>query len=164
MRVQAPQTQDEPLRVTTFFANPEWMPPTAKPKTATAPPNTAVAGGTQPGVAAVADAVEGGTQPGVAAVADADEVTWEYTPIGQTTMHPFWAVRRLTELQMDKEIMRCKAEADATVMLPRFNCAIEYHQFNSVSVGVVNKDALNITRMCSVPFLTNALKIEKTRS
>ena len=39
VRVQARQTQHEPLRVTTFFTNPEGMPPTAKQK-------TAVAGGT----------------------------------------------------------------------------------------------------------------------
>ena len=28
-------------------------------------------------------------------------------------------------------------------------------------MGVVNKDALNITRMCHVPFLTNQLEVEE---
>ena len=135
--VQASQTQDDPLRIRRFFANPEWLAPTAKPKTA----------------------VAGRTQPGAAAVADAGEVTWEYAPIGQTTMHPFWAVRRLTEIQLDREIARAKT--NEKLLLPRFNCAIEYHVFSSVNVGVVNKDALNITRMCHVPFLTNQLEIEE---
>jgi hypothetical protein len=88
------------------------------------------------------------------ATAVADQ--WAWGPPGTETMHPFWAVRRLTPKQLAKE-----ASEASDGLRPRFNCTLRPQMINTVVVGVVNGQALNTTRMCQVPFLYNTMELEE---
>jgi hypothetical protein len=100
-------------------------------------------------------AVAGDDDAAVAGDDDAQESDdeWDWQP--QHTMHPFWAVRRLTGKQLAQEL--AKTEPGKT--RPRFNCKIDVHTMSCVTVGVVNSQAVNTTRMCDVPFLTNSIEV-----
>ena len=64
-------------------------------------------------------------------------------------MHPFWAARRLTNQQLQKE----RHETKAGEWLPRFTCEIAYHQLSEVCVySMVRCD--NRTKNIAVPFIT----------
>jgi hypothetical protein len=148
--VQRPEAEDPDLtdqrtvRTSTFFVNPEFKTPTQKEVTA------AVAEANGSDSAAVADEKELGD----AAVA----VEWIWGVFGETTMHPFWAVRRMTDKQ------RAKAAADEAELgkVPlRFNCHLEMQTVSCVCVGVVKSRSLNTTRVYQVPFLTNSLRVEE---
>ena len=64
-------------------------------------------------------------------------------------MHPFWAVRRLTTQQIERE----RANVEAGRWAPRFNCVITWKEVTSVGV-FVTVHTENRTRKASVPFLT----------
>ena len=119
-------------RTTTFFLNPEFTKPRVKEDEA------AVAGTTGSGSTAVAD-------------------SWVWGPPGQETMNPFWAVRRLTQTQLTREVNDTKDGA----RIPRFNCKIEALVMSAVTVGVVREKAVNTTRSCEVPFLTNSIEVHE---
>ena len=82
---------------------------------------------------------------------------WEDGPY---TMHPFWAVRRLT----DKQLARAVAEHEERpkgATKPRFNCSIVRHSLSNVSTGMCpNDNYVNTVRIIEVPFLTNFLAVE----
>ena len=89
----------------------------------------------------------------VAAVAD----EWIWGPLGDETMHPFWAVRRMTQRQLCRETAEAK-EGDRRL---RFNCRLEVVSMSCVSVGVVKAQSVNTTRVCNVPFLTNSIEVDE---
>ena len=89
----------------------------------------------------------------VAAVAD----EWIWGPLGDHTMHPFWAVRRMTQRQLCRETAEAK-EGDRRL---RFNCRLEVVSMSCVSVGVVKSQSVNTTRVCNVPFLTNSIEVDE---
>ena len=72
-------------------------------------------------------------------------------------MHPFWAVRRMTQRQMSRET----AEAKEGERRLRFNCRLEVVSMSCVSVGVVKSQSVNTTRVCNVPFLTNSIEVDE---
>ena len=76
----------------------------------------------------------------------------------QETMHPFWAVRRLTAEQLDKEIQE-KREASRITGVPfkppRFNCELKNFEHSAVIIATVGAMVTNCTRIVSVPYLTN---------
>ena len=74
---------------------------------------------------------------------------WLFQDGGPDTMHPFWAVRRLTTQQLDRE----KAHVEAGCWAPRFNCEIIWKEVTSVGVFVMVQTE-NRTKKVSVPFLT----------
>ncbi len=74
---------------------------------------------------------------------------WLFQDGGSDTMHPFWAVRRLTTQQLDRE----RAHVEAGSWAPRFNCEIIWKEVTSVGVFVMVQTE-NRTRKVSVPFLT----------
>jgi hypothetical protein len=84
----------------------------------------------------------------------ADEWVWGTSD----SMHPFWAVRRMTQKNLLKEINSAQGSKN---MIPRFNCKMEVQVMSCVSVGVVNSRSLNTTRICEVPFMTNFFEVEK---
>ena len=130
--------------------NPEFKcPAKQKAKAAVAETKAAVAKAT--GEDGTADVDMGGMGDG------AGEEEWTWGPEGTNTMHPFWAVRRLTSKQLAKDI----AEPKYGTIAPRFNCEIEHIVFSGVTVGVVRNASMNTTRQCSVPFLKNVLALEE---
>ena len=94
------------------------------------------------------------------AVAGSTDPTWDWA--GDETMNPFWAVRRLTQKQLQHEAQVWTHETGNSEWIkprPRFNCALEVHSVSMVNIGAVRKKALNSTRMFGVPFLTNSVKL-----
>ena len=127
------------LPYATFFANPEWVSPDKassrsrknKQETAADEEDTAVA----------------------------DDIEWDWCRHDQITMHPYWAVRRMTEKQLEREMHIAKVAGKSP--LPRFNCAFVTKVFNDVAVGVVKAGRnLNISKTVEVPFLTNNVQME----
>ena len=87
----------------------------------------------------------------VAASTTSTAPTWNWE--GAETMNPFWAVRRLTDKQLQQEAQAWTPETGKP--RPRFNCQLETQSLSLVNLGVVRSKALNRTRMLDVPFLTN---------
>jgi hypothetical protein len=120
----------------------------------------------KPAVApAVADGVDGG--PAVAEGGDATTAVavmddWVWNEHGDDTMHPFWAVRRMTEKMLIQE----KAELEAKplghgLQIPRFNCEIHMMTLSQTNMGLADKKLMNQTRLFEAPFLTNTTPLEK---
>ena len=68
---------------------------------------------------------------------------------GDETLHPFWAVERLTEDE------RRKAQKGA------FNITFEDKEFAAVTVGTSGGDSIAITLGVVVPIMTNAVDVKK---
>jgi hypothetical protein len=86
---------------------------------------------------------------------DVERVLWAWNEGGEDTMHPFWAVRRMTAQQM----ARAKVEVAAGKPPPRFNCEIVVRSLSLVCVGAMEGHSLNRTRIFEVPFLTNSEEV-----
>ena len=71
-------------------------------------------------------------------------------------MHPFWAVRRLTETQLQQERLKAKEDKSRIMPLPRFNCEIEYKNTSIVCIAAVGGQCFNRTRILETPYLTNS--------
>lgn len=71
------------------------------------------------------------------------------------TMHPFWAIRRLTDAQLAKENQAVKPGAPAL----RFNCELKSFPFQSVNIAVIGATVTNLTRLFNVPLLVNNLDL-----
>jgi hypothetical protein len=71
------------------------------------------------------------------------------------TMHPFWAVRRLSHYQMLKEVALLKEKATDDKLLPRFNCKLIGERLTQCSLGVLESKMPTCTRIFDVPFITN---------
>ena len=91
----------------------------------------------------------------VAASTTSTAPTWNWE--GAETMNPFWAVRRLTDKQLEQEMKDWTPETGKP--RPRFNCQLETQSLSLVNLGVVRSKALNRTRMLYVPFLTNDIDL-----
>ena len=125
------------IRDGVYFLNPEFKAPTLK-------------------------AVKDASAADSAAVAD----EWICSSIGDDTMHPFWAVRRMTAKQLAMEIASQKCVgADGVLKVqklrPRFNCRMELQQVSCCTVGVVKSQSVATTRVYQVPFLINSLDLEE---
>ena len=80
---------------------------------------------------------------------------WEWNQGGEDTMHPFWAVRRMTAQQL----ARAKVEVATGKPAPRFNCELVMRSISLVCVGAMERHSLNRTRIFEVPFLTNSEEV-----
>ena len=133
-------------RESIFFVNPEFTEPKpSDPTTTVAKPSDPT-----PAVAKPSDPT-----PAVAAAgqSNAAETEWSWGPtMGSQTMHPFWAVRRMTEQQLRKHNAKSLAEGRVP---SRFNCKLVPQNMTMVTVGVAHGNALNCTRSFDVPFLCN---------
>ena len=126
------------LKTATFFAHPEWQEPT-KPSSEPSRPTAAVAEDD--------------------ADTSADDIDWDWSKYDQITMHPYWAVRRLTATQLGRQVLQAKLSG--MFPLPRFNLKVTPQMFSNVCVGTVNSKLMNFTRLIEVPFLTNSCEVEK---
>ena len=86
----------------------------------------------------------------------ADENGWIFDDGTPDSMHPFWAVRRLSKEQLEKE----RRETKLGNWSPRFTCEVRYSELSSVCV-YARIACGNTTRNCSVPFITNIEKLEE---
>ena len=118
------------LREQTLHVLPEWKIPQRKE-------NTAVAG-----------------EPGSTA---ADHIEWIWGDNEAETMHPFWAVRRLT----DKQLQVATIAKQPTDLAPRFNCELQTKSLSCVTIATLDGKCCNRTRILEVPFLTNSMDLEK---
>ena len=76
--------------------------------------------------------------------------------------HPFWAVRRLTQKQLDSEIAEKLETANGVpCSLPKFNCQLVHNVHSSVIISTIKGKVMNCTRLVSVPYLTNTEFIAK---
>ena len=103
-------------------------------------------------------AVEESAALGAAAVA---EIQWLWGQGKAETMHPFWAVRRLTADQLDSEQKACirrnkTAVAGKNEKVPSFNCEFQEHVQSAVCICTVGGTVANCTRLVKVPVITNA--------
>ena len=121
---------DAVLRTTTFYALPEFQGPRRNESAAVA------AGQTE---------------------SESATPVWVWGEGGNAeTMHPCWAVRRLTEPQLAKEV----AATPPNARKPRFNCHFVTHSLSNVCVATVDNTCINCTRLVEVPFLTNSTALE----
>jgi hypothetical protein len=74
------------------------------------------------------------------------EMEWDWA--GDETMHPFWAVRRLTTTQMSKERPDDKSVAG-------FNTGLTTKEYTVVTVGVVQGQSVAMTLLVKIPVITN---------
>ena len=84
------------------------------------------------------DAVASGVSPGTRA--------WEWK--GDETLHPFWAVQRLTADELSKRNFRAKTHQE-------FNIALTEKDFNVVTVGSLGGQSVSKTTTVTVPIMTN---------
>ena len=92
-----------------------------------------------------------GSKPAVA-----DEDGWIFDDGTPDTMHPFWAVRRLTSQQLEKE----RNETKPGKWLPRFSCQLVDIELSNVCV-YSRISCANSTRNFKIPFLTNSAQLEE---
>lgn len=84
------------------------------------------------------DAVASGVSPGTRA--------WEWK--GDETLHPFWAVQRLTADELSKRNFHAKTDHE-------FNIALTEKDFNVVTVGSLGGQSVSMTTTVTVPIMTN---------
>ena len=70
-------------------------------------------------------------------------------------MHPFWAVRRLTEAQLKMGQPTCTDKIGKSK--PRFNCRLEELPISNVIITAPKGDCLNLTRTITITFSTNSI-------
>jgi hypothetical protein len=153
---KASSSNDSPkgnvLRQKCFFLNPEFKAPKADDAADIATETAAVAGG---------NAEAASAEPVV------KKQRWKWSDACDETMQPFWAVRRLTALQLKKEQdeieAKCLVEGGTKQLLPRFNCTLEYVSVNNVCMITTptTSNCMNVTRTIAIPFLTNSHPIKK---
>ena len=125
------------------------------------PAATAVAGAS--GAALEAAAVAGTSASAETSTSD-KEIQWLWGHGKPESMHPFWAVRRLTAEQLDTERTACikrnkTAAAGKNENVPSFNCELEEHILSAVCMCVVGDKTANCTKLVKVPVLTNATEL-----
>ena len=82
---------------------------------------------------------------------------WIWNEGGEETMHPFWAVRRMTAAQL----ARARLDVKPTKMLPRFNCELVMRSVSLVAVCSIEEQQVSRTRIFQLPFLTNFEEIRE---
>ena len=68
-------------------------------------------------------------------------------------MNPFWAVRRLTPAQLANAVRESASTPGAP--RPRYNCEFVKQKISLTTLGLVNGQVTNITKVFEIPFLTN---------
>jgi hypothetical protein len=141
-----------PEKTVAYYLNPEFTAPKAKKaKAAVVEKDAKAADGVAKGSDDVAVANEEGPTP--------VEDEWEWGPLGEETMHPFWVVRRLTQKQLVRENEKADAKSGRRAL--RFNCELTQHIMTNATIGAMKTSSLNATMKLQVPFLTNKIDLEE---
>ena len=155
------QTKKEPMKAAvaegktaTFFVTPEFKGPNGPKDVPAAKAAASASGGSDDA------AIEAGGS-GVAAVAASKSVDaavavhlWEWG--GDESLHPFWAVSRLSAKELEKK----NAEGLARQV---FNMELVDKEFSVVTVGAVNAESVTMTTMVTVPIMVNSKRREGRR-
>ena len=80
-----------------------------------------------------------------------EEADWEWK--GDESLHPFWAVRRLTATQLAAEPTSSRASG--------FNVTLATEEISHVTCGRFKSKSWSITHVVSIPILTNLERIKK---
>ena len=144
------------IRTSTFFLNPESTHPKPSDEAFEANSSEKWAAAKSAGAAAKKKSAtmtsDGhGLQPGLFG----RDHQWIWGLGSAETMHPFWAVRRLSHYQMLKEVALLKEKATDDKLLPRFNCKLIGERLTQCSLGVLESKMPTCTRIFDVPFITN---------
>ena len=92
------------------------------------------------------------------------ESIFQYSKDDSESMHPFWAVRRLTKIKLDDEQKAILAEIQRTgekMKVPKVNCEIVTKVHPAMCIASIGDKAVNCTRFISVPFITNVTDVLK---
>ena len=85
-----------------------------------------------------------------------DEDKQEFTMKEDTSIHPYWGIRRLTP-----DLLK-KIQQEALCYPPkRYNCSFESVQFTVCAVGVFRGDSAANTTYVTVPILTNTVDLKE---
>jgi hypothetical protein len=88
---------------------------------------------------------------------EASSPSWQWGDGGAETMHPFWAVRRLTATQLRKEQETTKLGQPQS----RFNCELIDFQMSIVTIAAPKNKCMNSTRTIHMQLLTNSMPLKK---
>ena len=77
-------------------------------------------------------------------------------------MHPFWAVRRVDDdqLQVERQSQQ-KDKALLEGILPLFNAVFIEKEFSCVAVGAFGEKSLSVPYKVTVPMITNSCSVPK---
>ena len=92
-----------------------------------------------------------------------DEPEWIYSRDQSESLHPFWAVRRLTdiELQKEKDEVRDKMKkTGASLRMPEFNCELVSHTHTVCHIASFDGQNMSSTRFISLPCISNVRALE----
>ena len=124
-----PEPEDDvPSFSSTFYAHPEYTLPVDATPEVTLPD-----GGTSEDAVAVAAGV-------------ASESLWTWT--GKESLHPYWAIERLTQDGLDKKNL-------GAISKFTFNVKTKWKPFRVVTVGELNGESVAMTVTVSLPLITN---------
>ena len=89
-----------------------------------------------------------------------EAVEWLWGQGRAETMHPYWAVRRLTPQQLENEVEACRkrnktAVAGKKEIIPSFNCGYQEYNQSSTTIITVAEAVTTETKFVKVPLLTN---------
>ena len=108
--------------------------------------------------ASSSSAVSGGS----GAADDAAVPRLVYSKDHSESLHPFWAVRKITNdaLQQEKDqITKQMKQTGERQSMPQFNCQFVTRVHNCLSIAEVGERPLNSTRFISVPYITNTKEL-----
>jgi len=77
---------------------------------------------------------------------------WKW--LGDETMHPFWAVQRLSDTEM-----KARQQDSLLTARPRFNTTLQDKQFVVVTVGAMGGNSIVMTTEVTIPVLTNIVAV-----
>ena len=92
------------------------------------------------------------------------ECIFQYSKDDSESMHPFWAVRRLTKIKLEDEQKAILAEIQRTgekMKVPKVNCEIVTKVHPAMCIASIGDKAVSCTRFISVPFITNVTDVLK---
>jgi hypothetical protein len=81
-------------------------------------------------------------------------VDWNWGEGTPETMHPFWAIRRMSK----QDLVKDNASKNESKQI---NCAIKTQQFSAVNIGWMGDQVTNLTRFFDVPFMTNICDLKE---
>ena len=84
----------------------------------------------------------------------ADDVEWKWA--SSVTMHPFWAIRRLSQDQLN-----AKTKDGPPASPEAFNCELTERQFSVCNVGRFGGGSISLTVFVEIQLMTNFVEIKR---
>jgi len=87
-----------------------------------------------------------------------DEQRFTYSVDDSESMHPFWAVRRITSAKLAEEkkaVVEDMRKTGKVRNVPEFNCTIVNKVHPTISIASIGTQSMTSTRFVTMPFITN---------